>query len=75
MNYISYTFIYTLLIIKLLNRIFKQEEVTLFNIFLSTKFQQINYEQKIDILINNIKQEKSVGFPRFFLVLYYIDII
>ncbi len=75
MNYISYTFIYTLLIIKLLNLIFKQEKVTLFNLFLSTKFQQINYEQKIDILINNIKQEKSVGFPRFFLVLYYIDII
>ncbi len=75
MNYISYTFIYTLLIIKLLNRIFKQEKVTLFNLFLSTKFQQINYEQNIDILINNIKQEKSVGFPRFFLVLYYIDII
>ncbi len=74
MNYISYTFIYTLLIIKLLNRIFKQEKVTLFNLFLSTKFQQINYEQKIDILINNIKQEKSVGFPRFFLVLYYIYI-
>lgn len=74
MNYISYTFIYTLLIIKLLNRIFKQEKVTLFYLFLSTKFQQINYEQKIDILINNIKQEKSVGFPRFFLVLYYIDI-
>lgn len=75
MNYISYTFIYTLLIIKLLNLIFKQEKVTLFNLLLSIKFQQINYEQKIDILINNIKQEKSVGFPRFFLVLYYIDIL